>query len=63
MKKIAVCALAALLAVPSVGAAGEPPRVEAREIGDGLYQLNGNGYDTNIGLCICRADKASRTVL
>lgn len=55
MRKITACTLAALLAAPSVGAAGEPPpRIETREIGDGLYQLNGNGYDTNIGLLVGR---------
>ena len=53
-RRIAAFGLAWLLAGPVAGAAGEPPRVEVREIGDGLYRLNGNGYDTNIGLLIGR---------
>lgn len=52
MRKVAACALAALLLAPSMGVAEESPRVEVREIGDGLYRLNGNGYDTNIGLLV-----------
>lgn len=54
VRKIAVSALAVLLAFPAADAAGESPRVAAQEIGDGLYRLNGNGYDTNIGLLVGR---------
>jgi glyoxylase-like metal-dependent hydrolase (beta-lactamase superfamily II) len=54
VRKTAACALAALLIIPAAGATGEPPRVDAREISEGLYRLNGNGYDTNIGLLVGR---------